>query len=440
MLNKNAKVGLMVILTTIALLGIYYFLTGAGLKAKAYEVNIVFRDAHGLERGAPVRMSGVKIGQLESVEIQESPQYAAVVKLLINRKYQLGRNFTYTIGTSGLLGQPYVEIIPNGKITEVLKPNESIRGVEGVELSDLIPEAKNLMENLNSTVLVAKNILSDKETIGKFKQTVANLEMATARADQLVASFQGITAENRSRLALTLANTAEASGNLSKMTATLQKMAARPDLQENFAETLQNARIASERLNQASQDIQKMTGDEKFTGDIKGAVADAHETANQAKMLTQKLNKAVDDFKSPDIKVNLGLDKLVRHPRIDLIGGSAEGDMRGDINFKVPQANGSYLLWGIRNVAESNKLNLEMSRPYSKTVNLRYGIWAGHLGAGLDYTPKGRYSLETDIYGTNNPQFDIHNRWMFHENYGGILGIEGLGKGNRIVGGVTFTK
>lgn len=449
MLSPSAKVGLMVILTALALVGVYYFLTSAGLKAQSYPINVTFRNAQGLERGAPVRMAGVRVGQVEAVDLLQAPgkPTSAVAHLLINRKFTVGTGYVYTIGTVGLLGQPYIEIVPKPKMGRELRPNDTVSGREAVEVADLVPQAQMLLKNLNSAAVSANKILSDQETFARIRRTAANLESATARADQLVASFQDITNENRGQINSTLSSFAEAAKNLNQTMADLDKLVGKPELREDLAATLGNARNASERMVKIAGDIQALTGDQQFTGNIKATAAEARATmentrvvATEANALIKKLDKAISGVQAPKIRLKLGISNPFLHPQINVLGGTKEGDLRIDANFLVPQPEGRSILFGIRGVTESNKFNLEFGNRFRRDLNLRYGLWASKLGVGVDYVPPGRYSLETNFFGTSNPEFDLYNRYQFMGPYGAILGMEQIGSGNRIVGGLSYRR
>ena len=61
-LRNEAKVGLIVCAGIIILIAIYWFLGGLGLRASSYPIYAIFPNAQKLDKGAVVRMAGVKIG------------------------------------------------------------------------------------------------------------------------------------------------------------------------------------------------------------------------------------------------------------------------------------------------------------------------------------------------------------------------------------------
>ena len=109
-LSTEAKVGLLVAVGSVVLLymtlivGKYEF----GGK-KGYSLSADFESVSGLDEKAAVRMAGVKIGTVETVELIGSH---ARVLMRIDQDVQIRRGAEAAIKTEGLLGDKYVEIIP----------------------------------------------------------------------------------------------------------------------------------------------------------------------------------------------------------------------------------------------------------------------------------------------------------------------------------------
>jgi phospholipid/cholesterol/gamma-HCH transport system substrate-binding protein len=87
------------------------FSLGAG---SAYRVNAQFENIGGLKAGAPVSMSGVTIGRVESIGF-DMDALKAVVTLRIDGRYdRIPEDSDASIFTAGLLGGQYIGITPGG--------------------------------------------------------------------------------------------------------------------------------------------------------------------------------------------------------------------------------------------------------------------------------------------------------------------------------------
>jgi phospholipid/cholesterol/gamma-HCH transport system substrate-binding protein len=88
-----------------------------GFGDNTYRLNATFEQVGGLKVGAPVSMSGVTIGRVESIGYDFN-EYKAVVRLRIDQRYdRIPDDSDASIFTAGLLGGQYVGIGPGGSET-----------------------------------------------------------------------------------------------------------------------------------------------------------------------------------------------------------------------------------------------------------------------------------------------------------------------------------
>lgn len=79
-----------------------------------YDVQLRFTNIGGLRERAPVTMSGVRVGRVKSIELDERT-FDAVVTITIDRRYdEIPEDTGASIFTSGLLGEQYVALDPGG--------------------------------------------------------------------------------------------------------------------------------------------------------------------------------------------------------------------------------------------------------------------------------------------------------------------------------------
>ena len=83
-------------------------------RGTAYRVNAQFENVGGLKPGAPVSMSGVTVGRVESIGF-DMDALKAVVTLRIDGRYdRIPEDSDASIFTAGLLGGQYIGITPGG--------------------------------------------------------------------------------------------------------------------------------------------------------------------------------------------------------------------------------------------------------------------------------------------------------------------------------------
>jgi len=88
-----------------------------GLGDSGYRLKASFDQVGGLKPGAPVSMSGVTIGRVESIGYDFSEYKAAVVLRIDGRYDRIPEDSDAAIYTAGLLGGQYVGIGPGGSET-----------------------------------------------------------------------------------------------------------------------------------------------------------------------------------------------------------------------------------------------------------------------------------------------------------------------------------
>jgi phospholipid/cholesterol/gamma-HCH transport system substrate-binding protein len=130
--NRTLEIGtgLFVLLGFAALIFLTTQLPSSGLKLSSskagYRVTAEFDNIGELRSGAPVTMSGVRIGEVEGIGI-DPQDYRARVTLRIDPQYnQIPDDSDASIDTEGLLGGQYVAIGPGGSQT-YLKSNSQIQ-------------------------------------------------------------------------------------------------------------------------------------------------------------------------------------------------------------------------------------------------------------------------------------------------------------------------
>ena len=133
---RDLTVGLFV-LAGLAALAYLTFQTG-GLSYKVpggFDLYASFDDIGGLKERAPISISGVKVGQVDSVELDDLLR--ARVKLDLDPSLELPVDSAARIRTSGLLGDQFVALEPGGE-EDILQPldeigyTESALSIEGL--------------------------------------------------------------------------------------------------------------------------------------------------------------------------------------------------------------------------------------------------------------------------------------------------------------------
>jgi phospholipid/cholesterol/gamma-HCH transport system substrate-binding protein len=105
-----------------------------------YELVAQFSQVDGLDAGADVRISGIKVGSVMQQTLDPTT-YQAEVRFTVRDGIELPSDSSAAIVTSGLLGGKYLQLVPGGD-TVMLKPGEEITLTQSaLNLEDLIGQA-----------------------------------------------------------------------------------------------------------------------------------------------------------------------------------------------------------------------------------------------------------------------------------------------------------
>ena len=129
--------GAVVLMVAVGFLYLIYSETEIGGSASGYPLELRFDSGGSTIVGTEVRIAGVKVGSVVDQHL-DSAAYQAVVTIEVDNGVQLPKDTSAVVTSDGLLGDNYI-LLNIGGDTEMLKPNERIRKVQGaINLADLI--------------------------------------------------------------------------------------------------------------------------------------------------------------------------------------------------------------------------------------------------------------------------------------------------------------
>jgi ABC-type transporter Mla subunit MlaD len=137
----------LVVITAFALacFGILLFLwvTFGGptpFKAKSYQIKVPFEEASQLAEQSDVRISGVDVGKVESIELGPKGKEALALLTIDDKYAPLPKDTRAMLRTKTLLGETYVELSPGSKEEATLPENSTLppaQVTESVQLDEI---------------------------------------------------------------------------------------------------------------------------------------------------------------------------------------------------------------------------------------------------------------------------------------------------------------
>jgi len=173
-----------------------------------YSLTVTFPNASGLLKGSDVFLSGAHIGKVTTDPVPIPDTEKVEVNLKIDSKVKIRDDARYVIGSSGLLGDLYVDVkpveYPAGTPEEnkhpYIRDGARIDGSQSVGLGDLAEGAQPLlkkanqiadklnevMEKLDNQVLTGTSTADLKETIAKLRQMVDSGASMVSNANDIL--------------------------------------------------------------------------------------------------------------------------------------------------------------------------------------------------------------------------------------------------------------
>ena len=283
---SQLRVGITVIVASLTLGFLLFLMSGtAGLFTPRITVKSYFDNAQGLRPGAPVRLSGVDIGNVSHIRIvpdkdkQQTP-VEVTMKLTTKYIYAMRRDSVTSLDTAGVLGETFLDIDSSQAVGAPLQDGDTLQTQVHPDFNQVVRASQSTLQNMDALLKRADRILafaeSGKGSLGKliYDPTLYNRFSAT------VADFQKIVNEvgngQGSLGALISRNDA-----YDKFTAVLDKMNAviddmqqgkgtagkflkDPSLYNNANDTIANFKKVTDDINAGKGTLGKLSKDEEM--------------------------------------------------------------------------------------------------------------------------------------------------------------------------------
>jgi len=263
------KVGIFVAvgLAILAALVIEFGRLGEGFQTY-YPLTVRFEDASGLLKSSDVLLGGAKIGRVAG-----SPRLVRVgrgvnVPLKIYDYVKVPLGSTFTVGSSGLLGDRFVMVTPPlGQPSKFIAHGAHLEGKREKGLSDMTKEGDALLRELRGTV--------------------AKIDQAVSRLND-----QALSKENMENLHQTF-------DNLSKRTAALSESSKKIDgVVEKADATMGSAKEAADKIEQAAgqarqtlQSVERLVKEAQSGGNVVGMLLTNEAVANDLRSFISNLRR-----------------------------------------------------------------------------------------------------------------------------------------------------
>ena len=137
-MTNETKTGVLVFVCLAALAALLLKVGNYSFFKKGYTVKARFHYTEGVKRSAPVRLSGVDVGEVKAIRILYGEEVLVEADLRLDEGVKLRKNSRAYVTMLGMMGEKYVEIRPGTVDSEFAKEGDLIESKDPVRLEDLI--------------------------------------------------------------------------------------------------------------------------------------------------------------------------------------------------------------------------------------------------------------------------------------------------------------
>jgi phospholipid/cholesterol/gamma-HCH transport system substrate-binding protein len=323
---SELRVGLFVLVGLLILAVAIFYVTGAGPWGAKYRINTYLPEVSGLATGAPVRLDGVEIGNVDRItlvprEHGKPPDHMHNIEIgmRLDQRYQkdILTDSAATLVTEGLLGNRYVNI-QRGFTGVPIQDGQAVPGGEEKAIKEVVERSADVLANLKALSQQIQDIVGDvrngKGTLGKLisdDQAYNHLNGILSKADQIVTTVQSgqgtvgklvMSDEMSDKVEKTIDQLNTILADLRAQKGTLGKLLYDPTLYDQAKEALANGNAVIGDVRAGKGTLGKLATDETLYNKLR-------DTSNNLSEATAKLNQNTNTagklFSDPQLYDNL---------------------------------------------------------------------------------------------------------------------------------------
>lgn len=300
---KEGMVGLLILLGAGAFGGIFLWLNGINPGSNSYKAMVEFANAGGMQKGAPVRYRGVKVGSISKITTGAN---AIEVELEINDpNLKIPANSTIEASQSGLISESIIDILPPsdaeisqdvpGALDKDCNPGliicngaTGLKGQIGVSVDELIRESYRFAAQYNN-----------KEFYGNVNRLLVTSADAASSVANLTKEIQTISKSFQNQIG-TFSDTATTlQRSTNELTATTTKTASQ------FSATASDFSVTAKQASKLLDNLDELLITNRST--LVSTLNSISQTSNQLRQTVSSLSPAINRFTDGELLKNLEL-------------------------------------------------------------------------------------------------------------------------------------
>ena len=189
-MKSETKLGVFTVAGLVAL-GLCLYMLGGFSITRSYDVNVEFEDVSGLPVKAVVKLSGVEIGRVKAIKIEDEK---VIVQASINEGIDLYKGAKFSVVMTGIIGTKYVKVVQGDRALGVIKPGEYIVGLNDIPMDEQIA---NTMQSVRQLV---DSVNNQGQFGAQLNDAMRDVRQLSASINQLVMTMKPYVASSMQNL------------------------------------------------------------------------------------------------------------------------------------------------------------------------------------------------------------------------------------------------
>ena len=254
------------------------------LFTERFEVEADFGNVTGIAIGTGVRLAGFDAGEVLGVEIPPNPGERFVVRMRVREDLRslVRTDSVAAVLTDGLLGSVFIQIRSGSPDAPPVADAGRIRGVDAVEIADLIEEGRDTFRTVAGEFLGLRTQMSD--TLGDLGSTIETTTRLVTGIGEDVRTITGASAELMDDARSVLADTRDLVANLAAGDGTVGRLLGDDALYTHLVGTVQETEATMQAVRRSAERVEEAI--DRFGGPESETVrmlTDAGETVAHAR-------------------------------------------------------------------------------------------------------------------------------------------------------------
>ncbi len=197
-IKTETIVGIFIVAALCIFFYMSFFLRVFRLDRMKYQYyTVYFNDVSGLEKKANVKIAGVNVGWVDSIDLVDG-HYQAKAIIAVLKRYVLRADAHAVVRQEGLLGTKYLEVIPGDSMLPILTPGKALEGPgkSPVAIDDILSKVRDIADHVEHVTASLKESFGTSEGKEQLKSMLDNFSQAAEKIAAFSSTLDRTVATN----------------------------------------------------------------------------------------------------------------------------------------------------------------------------------------------------------------------------------------------------